>query len=285
MQVIIISGLAGSGKKTALNILEDKGYTSIDNLPPKMLELVIHDSITSNKTRLAIGVMILDQTDLNQLLSTLKSNLLEQVQLNLIYLEARVEVLVRRFSETRRKHPFLSSSNKLSQCIEEERLMLRPLRDISNKIDTSDLTPNALRHFIKNFIALSPTKLNIVLQSFGFKYALPLDSDYVFDVRFLPNPYYDPKLRDLTGSEQQIIDFLAKSSQVQKMLLDLFNFLNSWLPSFEQDNRSYVTISIGCTGGRHRSVYLVNHLAELFKAQNYFVLTQHRELHKANITI
>lgn len=277
MQVIIITGNSGAGKNTALNILEDKGYSCIDNLPPQMLDLVINNNVKIANANLAFSINTITNESVEQLLLQLDLLWQRGVNLKVIFLEARTEVLIRRFSETRRKHPLLTTKNTITNCIEQEQSILQPLRNIASKIDTSDLYPNDLRQMIKGFINIKDSKLNIVLQSFGFKYGLPIDSDYLFDVRCLPNPHYDPNLRDYTGGEQEVVRFFDKSILVQQMLIDISEFLNKWLVNFERDNRNYLTISIGCTGGKHRSVYLVDKLYQLIKQQNYSVLVRHRQ--------
>lgn len=279
MQLILISGFAGAGKSTALKILEDVGFFCIDNLPPPLLmQLVDIYSLPNNSNRVAVSIDTRSQVLLEEL-PTLIDQLDEmKVEHKVIFLKARPDILIKRFSETRRRHPLGTETKTISDCIIEEEEMLSPISEIAHSIDTSDMKANDLKNLIKQFVNADYSQLNIVLQSFGFKYGLPLDSDYVFDVRFLPNPYYNDSLRDFSGLEIQVIEFLDKEKIVQDLIKDIFNLIQKWLPNFNLENRHYLTISIGCTGGKHRSVYIANKLASLLNQDNYKTLVRHRHL-------
>jgi len=194
-----------------------------------------------------------------------------------LFLDAKTDTLLKRYSETRRRHPLSDGNLTVAECIERERELLAAIGGLSHHIDTSDLNPNALRAWIKDFIASDPAALTLLFQSFGFKHGIPLDADLVFDVRCLPNPYYDPRLRPLTGRDRAVIEFLEADANVRDMLADIRGFIERWLPCFAADNRSYVTVAIGCTGGEHRSVYFVEALARHFGGARR-VLVRHREL-------
>ncbi len=279
MQLILISGLSGAGKSTALKILEDSGYYCVDNLPIPMLEQLISLYTQNNYQKIALSVDTRSSPMLEQLSKSIKTLQHQGVTTQVIYLDAKTDVLIKRFSETRRKHPLSDGENTIGDCIIQERHMLEPIEIIAHKIDTSDLSANTLRNFIKHFVNADYSQLNIVIQSFGFKYGLPIDSDFVFDVRCLANPYYDPQIRDFNGTEQPIIAFLDAQTKVQEMCHDIFNLISKWLNEFAEDNRNYLTISIGCTGGKHRSVYIVEALAHMLKQQhNYQILTRHRQI-------
>jgi UPF0042 nucleotide-binding protein len=199
------------------------------------------------------------------------------VDLRALFLDAKTETLVKRFSETRRRHPLSDDTRTLPECIDAEREMLQEIGALAHRIDTSELPPNVLRAWIKDLAGLSGTGMTTLFQSFGFKHGIPLDADLVFDVRCLPNPHYDPELRPLTGKDDKVIAFLQSDAGAQKMLTDIGAFVDTWLPCFVRDNRSYLTVAIGCTGGRHRSVYFVDALARRFQAATP-VIVRHREL-------
>ena len=200
-----------------------------------------------------------------------------EVDLRVLFLDAQTETLVKRFSETRRRHPLSDDTRTLPECIDTEREMLQEIGALAHRIDTSELSPNALRAWIKDFVGMAGTGMTTLFQSFGFKHGIPLDADLVFDVRCLPNPHYDPRLRPLTGKDDKVIEFLRADANAQRMLADIGTFLDTWLPCFVRDNRSYLTVAIGCTGGRHRSVYFVEALAQRFQV-SMPVIVRHREL-------
>ena len=201
----------------------------------------------------------------------------QNIAVHVLFLDAKTETLVKRFSETRRLHPLSDGARTLPECVALERELLADIANIGHHIDTSELNANALRAWIKQFITLDRARLTLLFESFGFKNGLPLDADLVYDVRCLPNPHYDPVLRPLTGRDRLVIDFLDGSPVVQKMYANIRDFVEEWLPGFVADNRSYLTVAIGCTGGQHRSVYLAEKLAQHFKSQQQ-VLLRHREL-------
>ena len=305
MQLIIVTGLSGSGKSIVLNALEDYGFYCIDNLPATLLPQISHHLDGHNQQRVAISIDSRSSA-LNALPFAIKELEASGIQVEVLFLESNVETLVKRFSETRRKHPLSDGTITLAESIAHERDLLGDLAELTTSlghhIDTSNLSANALRHYIKEFITLKYTVnhhsenkpqattthqthqhgLVLLFTSFGFKHGIPLDADFVFDVRCLPNPHYDPLLRPLTGKDAAIKQFLSAEPLVLKMYDDIRTFVESWLPSFEQDNRSYLTIAIGCTGGQHRSVYFVEELANYFKyasnQKQHRVLVRHREL-------
>jgi UPF0042 nucleotide-binding protein len=212
--------------------------------------------------------------DLPRHVSSLRSS---GIDVKVLFLEAKAGTLINRFSETRRRHPLSDGNLTLPECIARERELLGDIANFAHHVDTSDLQPNALRSWVKDFVGMPQAGLTLLFQSFGFKNGIPLDADLVFDVRCLPNPHYDPKLRPLTGMDQDVIDFLKADSNAQKMLDDIRHFVGNWLPCFIRDNRSYLTVAIGCTGGRHRSVYLAEMLAAHFRPHTQ-LLVRHREL-------
>ncbi|MFA7239981.1 MAG: RNase adapter RapZ [Sulfuricellaceae bacterium] len=278
MQLILISGLSGSGKSIALNVLEDGGYYCVDNLPAQLLPATVSFLDAAGYARIAISVDVRSAGQLHHLPEALAVLREQGNDVRLLFLEAKTDALVKRFSETRRRHPLSSEQRTVPECIELERDMLESLNDLGHRVDTSELHPNALRAWIKDFVGLDQSRLTLLFQSFGFKHGIPLDADFVFDVRCLPNPYYDPLLRPLTGKDQAVAAFLEKDPDVQRMFDDIRLFVGNWLPAFIRDNRSYLTIALGCTGGQHRSVYFAEKLAADFRAQQRQVLVRHREL-------
>lgn len=277
MQLIIVSGLSGSGKSIALNVLEDSGYFCVDNLPLLLLGETSRHLAQAGQEQIAISVDARSSSDMKQLPEIIKGLKQQGMDVRILFLEAQAETLVKRFSETRRRHPLSDAGRTLTECIQLEREHLEAVSDLGHRIDTSDLSPNSLRAWIKDFIALDRSRLTLLFQSFGFKHGIPLDADYVFDVRCLPNPHYDPALRPLTGKDAAVVAFLQKDPGVQKMLGDISRFVADWLPCFIRDNRNYLTVALGCTGGQHRSVYFAENLAANFQGE-YQVLVRHREL-------
>ena len=278
MKVVLISGLSGSGKSIALKVLEDAAYYCVDNLPaPLLVELVQHLCMTGEE-RLAVAIDMRGGSSIATIPPQLKQLESEGFQLQLIFLDTRTDILIQRFSETRRRHPMASADITLEEAIKNEREALTFLATIGHHIDTSHLRPNALRAAIKDFILIdTPHGLTLLFESFGFKHGLPLDADLVFDVRCLPNPHYDPALRPLTGLDAEVIAFLSAEADVCRMEEDIRRFIASWLPDYKRDNRVYLTVAIGCTGGQHRSVYLAEKLASHFRDQAN-VLVRHRSL-------
>ncbi|MEW5942882.1 MAG: RNase adapter RapZ [Pseudomonadota bacterium] len=277
MQLILISGLSGSGKSIALNVLEDSGYYCVDNLPVQLLLPTIRHLRDTGCLRAAVSIDVRSGSGLQQLPQHAAELKEEGVDVRILFLEAGTETLVKRFSETRRRHPLSDLQQTLPEAIQLERNMLEAVGSLGHRIDTSELGPNVLRAWIKDFIALDRSRLTLLFQSFGFKHGIPLDADYVFDVRCLPNPHYDPRLRPLTGKDEAVVAFLAADANVRKMLDDIRCFVEDWLPCFIRDNRNYLTVALGCTGGQHRSVYFAEKLAEHFRGQNQ-TLVRHREL-------
>jgi RNase adapter protein RapZ len=282
LELIIVTGLSGSGKSIALRVLEDSGYYCIDNLPATLLPQISHhlDATNQNKVAISIDSRSAALEALPNAIEMLKSS---DILVKVLFLESTVETLVKRFSETRRKHPLSDDNTTLAESIAHERSLLAGLVGISLHIDTSNLSANGLRNHIRELISQpSNTQdqngLILLFTSFGFKNGIPLDADFVFDVRSLPNPHYDPILKPLTGKDAAIKAFLEKEPAVIEMLADIQHYVSKWLPSFNADNRSYLTVAIGCTGGQHRSVYFVEQLSKYFKQQKQNVIIRHREL-------
>ena len=277
MELIIVTGLSGSGKSIALRALEDSGCYCIDNLPATLLPQVASnlDAAIQHKVAISIDSRSAALQALPAAIEQLKAS---GIQVQVLFLESSVETLVKRFSETRRKHPLSDDNTTLAESIAHERELLANLVDYSLHIDTSNLSANALRSYIRELIEHSTNNLTVLFTSFGFKNGIPLDADFVFDVRSLPNPHYDPLLKPLTGKDAAVQQFLAQQPAAVEMLADIQHYVEKWLPSFDQDNRSYVTVAIGCTGGQHRSVYFVEQLSAYFKQQKQKVIMRHREL-------
>ncbi len=277
MQLFLISGLSGSGKSVALNVLEDSGYYCVDNLPAELLDVLTHNLELAGVRKIAVSVDVRSGNSILQLPQYIEKLKQQMVDVHVLFLDAKSETLVKRFSETRRLHPLSDGVKTLPECVALERELLAEIASIGHHIDTSELNANALRAWIKQFITLDRARLTLLFESFGFKNGLPLDADLVYDVRCLPNPHYDPALRPLTGRDKPVVDFLEGTPIVQKMYTDIRDFIEAWLPGFVADNRSYLTVAIGCTGGQHRSVYLAEKLAQHFNSQQQ-VLVRHREL-------
>ena len=276
-QLIIITGLSGSGKSIALHALEDSGYYCIDNLPATMLPQIADHLRTENQRPGSVNLTNFDKVAISidsrsAAIETLPAHIeqlkLQNVSTQVLFLESNVETLVKRFSETRRKHPLSKDTTTLAESIAFERELLGTLGNLGQVIDTSHISANKLRSWVKDAVALEHTGLTVLFTSFGFKHGVPLDADFVFDIRCLPNPHYDPKLRDLTGRDAPVQAFRKPAQCISH---------EKWLPSFVADNRSYLTVAIGCTGGQHRSVYFVETLSTYFRPQHK-VLTRHREL-------
>ncbi|RFC32521.1 MAG: UPF0042 nucleotide-binding protein [Candidatus Nitrotoga sp. SPKER] len=285
MQLFLISGLSGSGKSVALKALEDSGYYCVDNLPAALLPVLVENLHQTGNTRIAVSIDVRSGDSVKQLPHYIERLKQQGIDVHLLFLDAQTDTLVKRFSETRRRHPLRNAlpaaqTNEgltLPECVQLEREMLAEISNIGHRIDTSELGANALRAWVKDFKSVDRARITLLFQSFGFKNGIPLDADLVFDVRCLPNPHYDPVLRPLTGRDAAVIEFLERNQNVQKMCEDIRSFVENWLPCFIADNRSYLTVAIGCTGGQHRSVYLVEKLARYFKLQQQ-VLLRHREL-------
>lgn len=277
MQLVIVTGLSGSGKSIVLKALEDSGYYCVDNLPATLLIETTQHLGQVGQSRIAASIDTRSSTleALPAIIPLLKAG---GIDVQVLFLESNPETLVKRFSETRRRHPLSNASTTLAESIQLEKELLAQLVDIGHRIDTSNLGPNTLRSWVKDFVTLEQEGLTLLFASFGFKHGIPLDADYVFDVRCLPNPHYEPELKPLTGLDGPVSRFLEQQEEVHAMFEDVSRFVSNWLPCFVRDNRSYLTVALGCTGGQHRSVYLVDRLAEHFRSQKCKVLVRHREL-------
>jgi len=275
MQLIIVTGLSGSGKSVVLKALEDAGYYCVDNLPATLLPQ-IYENLNDSQSRVAISTDT-SSGALEALPENIEKLKAQGINVQVLFLESTKQALVKRFSETRRRHPLSNDDITLGESIELERKLLAPLSELGHHIDTSDLSANTLRGWVKDFVAQESKNITLLFTSFGFKHGIPLDADFVFDVRCLPNPHYDPKLRPMTGRDAPVKAFLEQQPMVHDMYQDIQNFVARWLPSFIQENRSYLTIAIGCTGGQHRSVHIVEELGKHFSQQQQ-VLIRHREL-------
>lgn len=286
MQIVLITGISGSGKSVALHALEDTGYFCVDNLPPSLLRQLVATNEMAHADKLAIATDARSAGSLSGWASDIEQLKKDGHDVRIIFLTASTESLITRFSETRRSHPLSHKYMKdndptsrltLEDCILKEREMLSVIEGIEHVIDTSHLTAHQLRHWIQDFVSTQAAPLMLLFESFAFKYGVPLDADLVFDVRMLPNPYYDPKLRPLTGKDQPVIDFLSQQPEADDLFNDISHFVEKWLPSYKRNNRSYLTVAIGCTGGQHRSVYLAERLTHYF-ANKEQVLLRHRQL-------
>ncbi|HDL6243156.1 TPA: RNase adapter RapZ [Mannheimia haemolytica] len=281
MELIIISGRSGSGKSVALRALEDAGYYCVDNIPLPLIPTLTYYLTQENRS----AVISLDIRNLPNTPNAIEELLtqLEPLNAKLIFLDCERNTLIRRYSDSRRIHP-LSTQDDLSLegALDLKQKLLEPLVQNANYIiDTSHLSSHELAENLRQILQGSTEKeLKIIFQSFGFKYGLPADSDYVFDVRFLPNPHWNPELRPMTGLEQPVIDFLERQTEVHNFIYQTRNYLEMWLPMLEQNNRSYLTIAIGCTGGKHRSIFIAEQLAKYFQAKGKNVQVRHKSLEK-----
>lgn len=282
-RLVVVSGLSGSGKSIALDALEDSGYNCIDNLPVSLFQTLAGEiSKTEADARLtAIGIDArAPGQDLDRVPRLIRELRARGIDCEIIFLEADTDMLIQRFSETRRRHPLTDDSHDLESAIAEERRLLAPLSDSADlSIDTSRTNVHQLRELVRDRVAgRARGELSVMLQSFGFKHGMPRNANFVFDARCLPNPHWHPTLRPLTGKDQPVADFLEESDAVKRMLYDLNQFIQRWLPCFEAEGRSYLSIAIGCTGGQHRSVYLVEHIARTLQKHGCKVMAAHREL-------
>ncbi len=277
MQLFLLSGLSGSGKSVALKVLEDSGFYCVDNLPAELMTSLVDYLLASGYANIAVSIDVRSAGSVQLLPEILLKLNQKNLTVHVLFLDAKTDTLVKRFSETRRMHPLSDGVRTLPECVQYERELLEKISNIGHHIDTSELKTNALRSWIKQFITLDGVRLTLLFESFGFKQGIPLDADFVFDVRCLPNPYYELPLRSLTGRDAPVIEFLEESPAAQLMYSDIRDFVERWLPSFISDNRSYLTIAIGCTGGQHRSVYISEKLSQYFQPE-YQVLLRHREL-------
>jgi len=294
LRLVMISGVSGSGKSIALRALEDAGYNCIDNLPLALLDQTVHLLSDSGVTQVALSIDARGGTSLQALPGYLQKLKAEGTDLRVIFLDARDQTLVRRFAETRRRHPLAGGDRTIEECLSEERQLLAPVAEYGHHVDTSELTPMRLRDWIKDLIELETDIRTLVLESFGYRAGVPLDADLVFDARCLPNPFYEPSLRPLTGLDAPVAGFLDQEPRAAALVGEIALFLKRWLPEYARDNRNYFTVAIGCTGGRHRSVYLVEKLAGTIRSavkdssgdciqgtrfsSNLNVLVRHREI-------
>jgi len=281
ISLVIISGRSGSGKSTALNVLEDQGFYCIDNLPVTLLSPLIERVLSQPTTsRICVSVDARNiATDLANFHSIIGDIDTRQVAINIIYLDSRNDILVQRFSETRRKHPLSDANTDLSAALVKETHLLEPIAEQADlSIDTSNLTIHQLRDLIRHRVVQEGQDFALLFQSFAFKHGVPVDADFVFDVRCLPNPHWQAELREMTGLDQPVITFLSGNEDAAEMLSDIATYLTTWLPRFRDNNRSYLTVAIGCTGGQHRSVYVASRLADKFTKDYANVQIRHREL-------
>ncbi len=284
MKLLIISGLSGSGKSIALHVLEDLGYYCIDNLPIGMLpaladELKHHHDYSQECVAVGIDARNLSG-ELQQFPTIVKNLNNRDIRCEVFFLEANDAILLKRFSETRRRHPLSSDEVPLNEAIIQERTLLEPISSSADLlIDTSQTNIHQLRDLIHRRVSSAEhAQLSLLFESFGYKHGIPVDADFVFDIRCIPNPHWVPELRALTGHDREVVDYLEQHADVLQMFNDIQGLLETWIPRFEADNRSYMTVAIGCTGGQHRSVYMVNKLCQYFSQQRDGILTRHREL-------
>ncbi len=286
MRIILLTGISGSGKSVGLNALEDAGYFCVDNLPPSLLRALVETRLSEDQQTLAVAVDARSASSLAELPADINWLREQGHHVEVVFLTAKTESLINRFSETRRSHPLShriapdaqpSDIPTLVECIWQEREMLSAIEGLGHLIDTSGLSANQLRAWIRDLVQKDSRRLSLLFESFAFKFGVPLDADLVFDVRVVPNPFYDKALRPLTGRDQPVIDFLNAQPDAMNLLSDIRSFIDRWLPAYQRDNRSYLTVAIGCTGGQHRSVFMVEQMARHFKDQAR-VLIRHREL-------
>jgi UPF0042 nucleotide-binding protein len=289
MQIHLITGISGSGKSVALRAFEDSGYDCVDNLPVPLLESLITAMENEGREFIAVAIDARRGQSIGELPALLEK-IRKKHEVRILFLNADTNTLVQRFSETRRRHPLSATvsaqqnqSATIIEAIERERSLLDPLREQAHSIDTSNLPSHTLRAWIHELLKEKPNGLTLILESFGFKKGVPSEADLVFDVRCLPNPHYDKVLRPLTGHDEPVKAFLRQQPTVKGMEEDIIHFIEKWLPSYIADGRSYLTVAIGCTGGQHRSVFLVDQLMTYFSKQSGLhsridLIQRHREL-------
>ena len=281
LNVVLITGISGSGKSVALRMLEDADYTCVDNLPVRFLHEFIVSRVGNAGERIAVAIDARSADELGELPGIIVSLREAGIQLRVVFLEADDVTLLQRYAESRRRHPLSDRMRKkgqvlsLEECLAQERELLDPLRTQGHVVDTSGLTPGQLRAWVRDLVQADRSQLLLTFESFAFKTGVPRDADLVFDVRCLPNPHYDPVLRPLTGRDEPVADWLAGFEDVGQMIDDIEGFLRKWLPRYTEDTRSYLTVAIGCTGGKHRSVYVVETLAQRF-SEHKPLLVRHR---------
>jgi UPF0042 nucleotide-binding protein len=293
MEIVLITGMSGSGKSVALHALEDAGFYCVDNLPPELLLPFVELEIHHHANQIAIAMDVRSATTLSEVPQQLDVLRARGILVKPLFLDATTDTLMRRYSETRRKHPLsqavarpvsgvsddvnLDQRRALIEAIELERSLLEVLREQAYVIDSSMIRASQLQSYVKSLVSTPSQQLTLVFESFAFKRGVPIDADFMFDVRMLPNPHYAPALKNLTGMDQPVIDYLSEQEEVQRMLRQISGFLDGWLPDLARDNRSYVTVAIGCTGGQHRSVFLVEQLVRHFSA-HWATIKRHREM-------
>jgi len=281
-ELVLITGMSGSGKSVALHALEDSGYFCVDNLPPELLQAFVELEQNRRTSKVAIAIDVRSADALPLVPAQLQTLRRRGVEVKTLFLNATTDTLVRRYSETRRRHPLsrddaTDQRHALMGAIELERELLAQLRENTHVIDTSMIRASQLQGYIKTLVSAPCNQLTLVFESFAFKRGIPVDADYVFDVRMLPNPHYEAGLRELTGRDEPVAAYLRDHDEVARMQTQISDFLGSWLGVLARDHRSYVTVAIGCTGGQHRSVYLVEQLARTFSSE-WITLKRHREL-------
>lgn len=288
LKVVLITGISGSGKSVALRLLEDSGYTCVDNLPVRFLADFIATARADRIERVAVAIDVRSPGELAELPATIAALRATGTPLQVVFMDANTNTLVQRYSESRRRHPLTERLQRggkppsLLDCINLERELLAALRDQEHVVDTSDLTPGQLRAWIRDLVTADTQRVLLTLESFAYKRGVPRDADLMFDVRCLPNPYYDPALRPLTGRDAAVAEYLGSCEAVVQMIDDIAGFIRKWLPLYMQDTRSYLTVAIGCTGGQHRSVYVVEQLAQRFTDHSP-LLVRHRTQLPADI--
>ncbi len=282
MNLTIVSGRSGSGKSTALRALEDAGFNCIDNFPVSLLAALVAGELDEPRAPERNFAVCIDarSQELERFPEILGTMDRSRVRLQIIYLDALTGTLVKRFSETRRRHPLTDEQTDLLQAIEAERGLLQPIADVADlTMDTTAMLGSELIDAVRSRIAASEAQgISILFRSFGFKFGVPVDADFVFDIRCLPNPHWEPELRPLTGRDAPIVAYLSSHDSVNSMFEDIAAFLERWIPGFEADNRAYMTVAVGCTGGQHRSVYMVERLGRHFEDRAGRVLVRHREI-------
>lgn len=287
MRIVLITGISGSGKSVAINVLEDDGFYCIDNLPVRFLQEVMASLRDAGHGRVAVSIDARGGESVAELRSMLAGLSRFGHDVKVIFLNARNDALIQRYSETRRRHPLSAGRSgadspdapetTLIESIEREREMMSVMQDVGVSLDTSDLHPNVLRQWVRDVVGAQRAPMTLVFESFAYKHGVPLSSDLVFDARCLPNPYYTAELRPLCGLDEPVAEFLREIPSVQRFIDHITDFLHAWLPSYIQEHRSYLTVAVGCTGGQHRSVYCVEELTRRFRRTEH-VLSRHRAL-------
>jgi UPF0042 nucleotide-binding protein len=277
MKLVLLSGVSGSGKSVALKALEDAGFFCVDNLPAELIAPLADYARSRSERLVAISADARSRESLGHLPEIVARERRDGTDVRVLFLDATDESLVRRFAETRRPHPLAAEGHTIGEAIAEERRLLAFLAEMGQRVDTSVLTPPQLRGWIQDLVVTDRARLALCFQSFGFKEGVPLDADFVFDTRFLPNPHYDAQLRPLSGMDAPVAAFLERETQANLLVEDIQRFLQRWLPRFVLDQRASINVAIGCTGGRHRSVYVASQLAQRFRGE-YQVILRHRDL-------